>query len=88
MLFQSTVIDEDFENNYKTALIDTAREKEIKLGTDWPWSALGEGECLVTKENKDLSVGSTYKVLIEGSTNLMQALSVYFMDNIWSGDPD
>ena len=69
-------------------LIETAREKEIGIGTDWPWEALDKGECLVTKENKDVDIGETYKVLIEGSQELIQALSVYFMDNIWSGDPD
>ena len=37
--------------------MDTERENQIKLGKDWPYSTLNEGECLASS-----TFGSTYKV--------------------------
>jgi hypothetical protein len=31
-------------------LIDTEREKEIKLGEQYPFGALNTGECLISEE--------------------------------------
>ena len=37
--------------------MDTERENQIKLGQDWPYNTLNEGECLASS-----SFSETYKV--------------------------
>ena len=39
--------------NARLAVIDTDREKEIGLGTQYPYGPLGSGECIISKDYED-----------------------------------
>ena len=50
-------------------LIDTEREKEIGLGTDWPYKPLGPGQCIISRAFAD-TIYDDYAVGIGDKLNL------------------
>ena len=58
MQFGAALLDYD-ETTWQASFIDTQREKDIGIGTDWPYDPLGAGECIVTSEYEDASEGDT-----------------------------
>ena len=57
--------------------MDTAREKDINLGADYPFDPLGAGECVVPdryESSLGLTVGETVKINYEMS-QVLQTLA-------------
>jgi hypothetical protein len=61
--------------------IDTVREKEIGVGTSWPFGALNEGSCIVSEQfalKCGLNVGSIFTINItNGQTALLEIAETY-----------
>jgi len=78
------LINDDYENVLQGTILDTEREKEISLGTEWPYEPLKAGECIVSSKFEEADVGQTVQVSIDAGS-LTEAMTRYFREEVWSG---
>jgi hypothetical protein len=61
--------------------IDSVREREIGVGTSWPFGTLSEGSCLISEQfalKLDFSVGSNFLISMpNAATTLTEIADTY-----------
>ena len=62
-------------------MLDTKRESDIGLGTDWPFEALNAGECLLSESFSGADIGDDITVNVN-LHNLINAMANHYNNYI------
>ena len=73
------------QGNFCLTLLDTKRESEIGLGTDWPFEALNAGECLVSDQFSGAEIGDEITLKLQ-IVFLLKAMIKHYNNDVKAED--